>query len=344
MRASVLAVAAMLLTAAVAEAGLSKAAEEWRNGPDKFLFTEDDKKAWKAVRTDEEAAAFIDLFWARRDPTPGTSENEFREEFLDRVRYSDGAFDEKKRRGALSDRGQVYIVLGPPDEGTRAGMSISGPAGFSSSAGARSSESVEWTWTREEAKALGVPKLYATFNQAIGTETYVRDNKNAVFANVEERAVRGYVVDPELTEVPIWAERVSVEVLAATPYGEKKSAAGGSVGRLLLLRDLDSLYLDASKDPLASQTPAGEFAKGSSLAFVVEYCGAPGRVKLEAKIGKMIAASEVEPIAMKAVPGCGAVPSMLSLAPLPAGPHELQITITDANGVKKTVKQAFTVK
>src|SRR5687767_7791649 len=124
MRVKMLAVATILLIAAVAEAGLSKAAQEWRRGPEKFLLTNEEEKAWKSVTTDEAAASFIDLFWARRDPTPGTPRNEFREEFLTRVRFSDGSFAEKKRRGALSDRGQVYIVLGPPQKGTRESMGI----------------------------------------------------------------------------------------------------------------------------------------------------------------------------------------------------------------------------
>ena len=343
MRSRVLAVTLFLLIAAAAEAGLSKAAEEWRRGPDRFLFTEEDEKAWKSVDTDARAAEFIDLFWARRDPTPGTPENELRDEFLRRVRYSDSAFEEKKRRGALSDRGQVYIVLGPPEEGERTSMAISGPRNFSSSAGARRSSRVEWTWTRDEAKALGVPKLHATFNQSIGTETYVRDTKNGVFANVRSKALRSYVFDPAMTEVPDWAGRVSREVLAAATNAAAPKAVS-RIGRLVLLRNLDALDLETATDPLAPLQRVTEFPAGSDLAFVLEYCGRLEPIKFEAKINNMVAGSQVEPLPMKGVAGCGAIPSMLSLVSLGPGSYELEITTTEPGGTRDTAKQQFTVK
>ncbi|HUP62243.1 MAG TPA: GWxTD domain-containing protein [Thermoanaerobaculia bacterium] len=343
MRVRMLAVTAIVMIAAVVEAGLSKAAQEWRRGPEKFLMSNEEEKAWKSVTSDADAAAFIDLFWARRDPTPGTPRNEMREEFLVRVRYSDASFAEK-RRGALTDRGQVYIVLGPPEKGTRQTMSIAGPAGFSSSAGARSADSLVWTWTREEAIALGVPKLYAYFNQLIGSDTYVRDTKNAVFSNVSSAAIRRYIVDAEMTAAPEWAARVSKEIFSAAPAARGDVTAVGRIGRVVLLHDLNVLNLDAATDPLAPLHPATEFATGGDLAFVLEYCGSQGSLKLEAKINNMAAASEVEPAPMRAVAGCGAVPGMLSLSGLKSGSYELEIATIEPNGARLTTRQRFVVK
>jgi GWxTD domain-containing protein len=57
-----------------------------------------------------------DRFWARRDPMPVTPINEYRDAFFQRVRYATGAFREPGgRAGWQTDRGEVYIVLGPPD-------------------------------------------------------------------------------------------------------------------------------------------------------------------------------------------------------------------------------------
>ena len=57
-----------------------------------------------------------DAFWRGRDPLPATPENEFREEFFDRVRYATEHFTEAGGiPGWHTDRGEVYIVLGPPD-------------------------------------------------------------------------------------------------------------------------------------------------------------------------------------------------------------------------------------
>jgi GWxTD domain-containing protein len=55
-------------------------------------------------------------FWQRRDPLPITAINEYREQFFQRVRYATDAFRETGRAGWNTDRGEVYIVLGPPDQ------------------------------------------------------------------------------------------------------------------------------------------------------------------------------------------------------------------------------------
>lgn len=55
-----------------------------------------------------------DRFWARRDPLPATPVNEYREEFFQRVRFATDHFGESGNPGWATDRGEVYIVLGPP--------------------------------------------------------------------------------------------------------------------------------------------------------------------------------------------------------------------------------------
>lgn len=345
MRVKLLVVAAALMICGVAEAGLSKAAQEWRKGPEKFLLTNEEEKAWKSVSSDEAAAAFIDLFWARRDPTLSTPRNEFREEFLKRVRYSDGSFAEKRRRGALTDRGQVYILLGPPDTGTRESMTISGPSGMSE-ASARSADSVVWTWPREVAIALGVPKISIAFTQAVGTDMYSRDTKHGQFSNVSEVAIQKNVLHPEMTAAPEWAAHVGSEVLsgASAPAARGDAKAAGRIGRLVILSDLGALNLDAATDPMALLQPVTEFPVDGDLAFVLEYCGSEGPLKLETKINNLAAASELEPAPMKAVAGCGALPGMLSLSDLKAGSYELQITTIESNGGRLITKQGFKIK
>ena len=160
-------------------------------------------------------------------------------------------------RGAISERGQLYIVLGPPEGGARSNMSVQGNSGGLSSASARSSDNVVWTWSREEAVALGVPRLTATFNQIPGTNMYARDTKVGQFTNVVDKAIRRNIVNADLTSVPDWAARPSKEVFAAgsATRGNAKAAANakaeGRIGRLVLLSDLGALNLDAATDPIA---------------------------------------------------------------------------------------------
>jgi GWxTD domain-containing protein len=69
-----------------------------------------------AAAGSEERRARWDAFWADRDPVPATPVNEFRDEFFERVRVATEQFSEGGRPGWLTDRGEVYIVLGPPTD------------------------------------------------------------------------------------------------------------------------------------------------------------------------------------------------------------------------------------
>ena len=345
MRVKLIVVTAVLMIAGIAEAGLSKTAKEWRRGPEKFIMSDEEERAWKALPSDAEAAKFIDLFWARRDPTTGTPRNEFREEFLSRVRFAEGSFTEKRTRGSLSERGQVYILLGPPEAGTSEAMTMKGHEGMSG-ASARSAENIVWTWPREVAVSLGVPKLSATFNQVVGTDMFTRDTKFGQFSNVSNVAIQKNIVNPDLTAVPEWALRVSDEVFSAAPKPapQGKAEALGRIGRLVLMSDFNALDLEADSDPLTLLQPMTEFAPESDLAYVLEYCEDQGPLKIETKINDMTATSELMPAPMKAVAGCGAIPGMFSLSGFNRGSYELVITTIEPNGGRLTTKQSFRIK
>jgi GWxTD domain-containing protein len=66
----------------------------------------------------KERKFLYDQFWEQRDPTPGTPANELKEEFFHRLDFSNRTFTEiyTGREGWRTDRGQVYIKNGPPDE------------------------------------------------------------------------------------------------------------------------------------------------------------------------------------------------------------------------------------
>jgi GWxTD domain-containing protein len=113
-----LSLALVALAAAPAAAQLAQTYADWAAGPARHLFTKQDREAWQAIATDAAAEDFVRLFWARRDPTPESAENEFRREFERRVAYADQEFGEKVDgepvRGSLTDRGRALILLGPP--------------------------------------------------------------------------------------------------------------------------------------------------------------------------------------------------------------------------------------
>lgn len=90
--------------------------ERWREGPVRYLLSKDEDSSFRALATDEERARFVERFWMSRDPVPTTPENEYRTLFFRRVTEADRLFTESTTPGWKTDRGKIYILLGPPDD------------------------------------------------------------------------------------------------------------------------------------------------------------------------------------------------------------------------------------
>src|SRR5678816_891794 len=93
---------------------IKKAYVDWIKDVD-LILTQSERDAWKKLETDEEREKFIEDFWRSRDPDPDTEENEFKQEFFERVAYANEHFSSGKP-GRLTDRGRIYIKFGKPDE------------------------------------------------------------------------------------------------------------------------------------------------------------------------------------------------------------------------------------
>lgn len=88
--------------------------KKWRNTDVAYIITKEEKRAFDALATDEERENFIENFWRRRDPNPDTEENEYREEYYERIAYANEHFT-SGIPGWKTDRGRVYIAWGKPD-------------------------------------------------------------------------------------------------------------------------------------------------------------------------------------------------------------------------------------
>jgi GWxTD domain-containing protein len=88
--------------------------KDWVNKDVAYIITGDEKKAFKELKTDEERENFIENFWRRRDPNPDTEENEYREEYYERIAYANEHFA-SGIPGWKTDRGRIYIAWGKPD-------------------------------------------------------------------------------------------------------------------------------------------------------------------------------------------------------------------------------------
>jgi GWxTD domain-containing protein len=89
--------------------------KKWIEEDVAYIITPEEKKAWNKLQTDEEREQFIDAFWRRRDPDPDTDENEYRDEYYERIAYANEHFA-SGIPGWKTDRGRIYIMYGPPNE------------------------------------------------------------------------------------------------------------------------------------------------------------------------------------------------------------------------------------
>src|SRR5947199_10556445 len=89
--------------------------KKWLTEDVVYIITDEERQAWKRLATDEEREQFIEQFWLRRDPTPDTAENEFKEEHYRRIAYANERYA-SGIPGWKTDRGRMYVMYGKPDE------------------------------------------------------------------------------------------------------------------------------------------------------------------------------------------------------------------------------------
>jgi len=94
---------------------LKKAYKDWLEKDVAYIITDEERKAFKKLETDDEREHFIEEFWRRRDPDPDTDENEYREEYYERIAYANEHYA-SGIPGWKTDRGRIYIMYGKPDE------------------------------------------------------------------------------------------------------------------------------------------------------------------------------------------------------------------------------------
>lgn len=97
------------------EKELNRPFEKWLNDDVSYVITDEEKQAFKRLQNAEEREQFIEQFWLRRDPTPDTQENEYKEEHYRRIAYANEHYA-SGIPGWKTDRGRIYITFGPPDE------------------------------------------------------------------------------------------------------------------------------------------------------------------------------------------------------------------------------------
>jgi GWxTD domain-containing protein len=87
--------------------------KKWLDEDVRWIITDEELSAFKKLQNNAERDTFIEGFWQRRDPTPDTAENEYKEEHYRRIAYANEHFA-AGMPGWRTDRGRIYIMYGPP--------------------------------------------------------------------------------------------------------------------------------------------------------------------------------------------------------------------------------------
>ncbi|HEX6642491.1 MAG TPA: GWxTD domain-containing protein [Thermoanaerobaculia bacterium] len=354
-----------LLFAIPTMAALSPKLQEWGDGPAQWLMTPEEQRAWRNVATDSDAVNFIDLFWARRDPTPGTAVNEYRGAFNSRVEYADESFTEDRKRGAMTDRGRVYIVLGRPSNmGGLVGQSLTqmgaSDADAAKFANRRSSTRHQWIWEREDARQFDMARIEVVFNEDPATHRTQREPRKADFGRANPTAIRKAIVNPDLTEVPKWAAFGGLEPKAPVTEAEVHFPAPAApsapaeedvelpavasdttgVSRLTFLPG-GALNARSETDPFAVVSES-TFKTGRDVLWGAQYCSATAETP---KLNYMLLIAgpldgkstdqrtrlkEAKPERMMARPGCYVLQGMVPVSKLAAGRYKVTVMIDDS--------------
>jgi len=95
---------------------LSEASKKWLEEVVPYIITAAEREVFLSLPNEEERGKFIENFWKRRDPDPQTPENEFKIAYYRRIAFANKFFTVGGIPGWKTDRGRVFILLGPPSE------------------------------------------------------------------------------------------------------------------------------------------------------------------------------------------------------------------------------------
>jgi GWxTD domain-containing protein len=97
---------------------LSPSYKNWLNEDVVYLIAPEERAAFLDLNSDVERDEFIEQFWYRRNPKPDSLQNQTKIEHYRRIAFADKHFaagPSLNLPGWKTDRGKIYILLGPPD-------------------------------------------------------------------------------------------------------------------------------------------------------------------------------------------------------------------------------------
>jgi GWxTD domain-containing protein len=199
----------------------------WADEYVSYIITDSERRIFSSLPTADDKLVFIESFWKRRDPTPETPENEFRDQYAARFGYANARF-RAGRPGWKTDRGRIYILLGPPSYIDRNPM------------GRTSTERPSEVWTY---MSLNHPDLPSSLE--VGFVDFFGTGDLEIVADLDAANLRNQGIAPAYSDLEYFGLRRSHPV----EYGED------GVTRALDEGDLASERFDFIQDLRAAESP-----------------------------------------------------------------------------------------
>ncbi|HEV8609572.1 MAG TPA: GWxTD domain-containing protein [Thermoanaerobaculia bacterium] len=201
--------------------------EDWAKSPEAYFLTSDEKREWQRLASRENRQEFIERYWLKRDPSPGTPANEFHDLVLNRIRTADGRYRIEKTSGSRTAQGFVFIVFGTParvqEQRARGPEAPRNPVAGAPNNPVGLIEGTEmvYTWNYERDRtprvleALGIPTL--SINIVVEPQRH-RDElqKPGLVNDYRERLARKSIVNPDLVPAAAAGHPAPVAAAAAS--------------------------------------------------------------------------------------------------------------------------------
>lgn len=88
---------------------------KWLDEDARYIIADQERSEFAKLTNDQQRDEFVERFWEKRNPEPGSSPNVYKEQHYERIRFAISHFSVLDTSGWKTDRGRIYIVFGPPD-------------------------------------------------------------------------------------------------------------------------------------------------------------------------------------------------------------------------------------
>ena len=262
-----------------------------------LLLQPEEEAILKGLKDEKDKREFQKVFWARRDPSPGTPANEFEDSVRMAWKGADDLFSYPNQKGSETGCGQVLALLGRPEEVRDKGdiprspsVSVGGKAaterGPDDARGLRPGQFDDMAYLREGSTREpetwvyrdrpGLPYSFTGAELKILFDSDCRFAEGGILAQDLRRAAEAFVTRPDVAYT-----RGSDGHLAPLAAAGAGPAAGAAATALLAAPRTD--FPLAAETKLLVRAPKGEAYVAGLLRAEAGAAGAPARVSVAAQ-------------------------------------------------------------